>query len=162
VDNTSRENSATYKLKAVVIEGIINAYKAISEIQIEKGWTKAGKYVYEDNDKPQDGSGYYLAWDTDTQNDAKTRYAAGTLFDQGMSGGISDIGGNIRFIPKAGRKKKQTTEEGTDLDPEDMEESIEETEASSQQFSEDRSSECPDEFIDEDTAEDTMIDPIPD
>ena len=162
VDNTSRENSAAYKLKAVVIEGIINAYKAIPEIQIEKGWTKAGKYVYEDNDKPQDGSGYYLAWDTDTQNDAKTRHAAGTLFHQGMSGGISDIGGNIRFIPKAGRKKKQTTEEGTDLDPEDMEESIEETEASSQQFSEYGSSECPDEFIDEETAEDMIIDPIPD
>ena len=134
VDNTSRENSAAYKLKAVVIEGMINAYKAIPEIQIKKGWTKAGKYVYEDNNKPQSGSGYYLAWDTDTQNDAECRYAAGTLFHQGMSGGISDIGGNIRFIPKAGRKKKQTTEEGADLHAEDMEESIEETEASSNVF----------------------------
>ena len=117
-----------------MIEGMINAYKAIPEIQIKKGWTKAGKYVYEDNNKPQSGSGYYLAWDTDTQNDAECRYAAGTLFHQGMSGGISDIGGNIRFIPKAGRKKKQTTEEGADLHAEDMEESIEETEASSNVF----------------------------
>mmetsp|Transcript_6959 Transcript_6959/g.13848 ORF Transcript_6959/g.13848 Transcript_6959/m.13848 type:complete len:92 (+) Transcript_6959:491-766(+) len=49
---------------------------------------------------------------TDTQSDAKTRYAAGTLFHQGMSGGISDIIGNLRFSPKAGRKKKQTKEKG--------------------------------------------------
>ena len=62
MDNPSRENSAAYQLKAVVIEGIINTYKVIPEIQIEKGWTKVGKYVYEDNDKPHDGSGYYLAW----------------------------------------------------------------------------------------------------
>ena len=141
---------------------MINAYKAILEIQIKKGWTKAGKYVYEDNNKPQSGSGYYLAWDTDTQNDAECRYAAGTLFHQGMSGGISDIGGNIRFIPKAGRKKKQTTEEGADLHAEDMEESVEETEASSQRFSEYGSSECPDEFIDEETPDDMIVDPIPD
>jgi len=78
-----------------------------------------------------------------------------------MSGGISDIGGNIRFISKAGRKKKQTTEEGADLHYEDMEESVEETEASSQRFSEYGSSECPDEFIDEETPDDMIVDPIP-
>ena len=99
---------------------------------------------------------------TDTQLDAKTRYAAGTLFHQGMSGGISDIRGNLRFIPKAGRKKKQTTGEETDLDPEDMEESVEETEAPTQRFSEYGISECPDEFVDEETAEDMIVDPISD
>jgi hypothetical protein len=31
VDNTSRENSAAYQLKAVVIEGVINTYKVIPE-----------------------------------------------------------------------------------------------------------------------------------
>ena len=65
-----------------------------------------------------------------TQNDDESRYAAGTFFHQGMIDGISDIRGNIRFIPKAGRKKKQTTEEGADLNAEDMEESVEDTEAS--------------------------------
>ncbi|WPT16854.1 hypothetical protein PSENEW3_00004861, partial [Picochlorum sp. SENEW3] len=140
VDNTSRENPAAYKLKAVVIEGVINTYKVVPEIQSEKGWTKAGNYVYEDNDKPHDG----------------------TLFHQGMSGGISDIIGNLQFIPEAGRKKKQTKEKGTDLDPEDMEESVEEIEAPTQQFSEYGTSDCPDEFVDEETAEGMIVDFISD
>lgn len=162
MENASRENSSAQKLKAVVIEGIVNAHKSIPKGQIEKGWTKAGKYVYEDNGMGHNGSGYYSAWDKDTQNDdAKTRYTAGTLFFEGMTGGISDIGGNLQFIPRAGRKRKQTTQ-GTDQIDEGMEQSVEETAASSQQFSEYDSSQCPDEFIDEETPEDMIVEPMPD
>jgi len=35
--------------------------RQFQKYKLKKGWTKAGKYVYEDNDKPQNGSGYYLA-----------------------------------------------------------------------------------------------------
>ncbi|WPT11463.1 hypothetical protein PSENEW3n2_00000901 [Picochlorum sp. SENEW3] len=85
VDNTSRENSAAFQLKAVVIEG-------------------------EDNDKPHDGSGYYLAWAPKLM--LKLDMPQEHCFTKGMSGGISGIIGNLRFIPKAGRKKKQTKEKG--------------------------------------------------
>ncbi|WPT16195.1 hypothetical protein PSENEW3_00004202 [Picochlorum sp. SENEW3] len=139
VDITSRENSAAYQLKAVVIEGVINTYK---------------KYkLKKDGQRP---ASMYMRIITSlmmvlaiTQHGTQTpkmmlklKYAAGALFHQGMSGGISDIGGNLRFIPKAGRKKKQTKEKGTDLDPEDMEESVEEIEAPTQQFSEYGTSDC--------------------
>ena len=147
MDNTSRENSAAHKLKDVVIEGMINSYKPIPKIQIEKRWKKAGTYVYEDNEKAPDGSGYYSAWDESTQNDATTGYAEGKLLHEGMRGVISDIEGKVSFIPKAGRKKKQAAEEVTDLAAEAMEVSVEETAASSLQFSEYVSPEYPDEFL---------------
>ena len=158
VNNTPRENSAAYKLKDVVIEGMINTYKVIPKMQIEKGWTKAGKYVYEDNDKPHEGLGYHLAWETVTQNSAMTRYTTGRIFHEGMAGGISDIEGKLRFIPMAGRKKNQATEEQEEQSAEDEEESDVET----QQFSEYGSSQCPDEFIDEETPDDMIVDPMSD
>lgn len=68
----------------------------------------------------------------------------------------------MRFIPRAGRKKKRTTEEGTDLITKDMEESVEETAASSLQLSEYGSSQFPDEFIDEENPEDMIIEPMSD
>jgi hypothetical protein len=162
MERTCRENSAFQKLKEVVIKGIISAYKSVPRDQIEKGWTKAGKYVYEDNKVAQQGSGYHSAWDTGTQQDAVTRFNAGTLFYEGMSGGVSVVGGP-QFIPRAGRKRKQPAEDGTGQVPEGgMDASDQETVASTQQYSEYGSSQCPDGFVDSDDEEDELIEGMAD
>ena len=89
--STSRADSSAHKLKDVVIKAIIAAYKSVPKDQIEKGWTKAGKFVYEENDVPDRGSGYHSAWDTHTQNETITAFNTGTLFHEGMRGGVSDV-----------------------------------------------------------------------
>lgn len=61
-----------------------------------------------------------------------------------MKGGISDIGGERVFIPRAGMKKNQAGEE-----EEQIAEDVEESDVETLQFSEYGSSQCPDEIIDE-------------
>jgi len=159
--STSRADSSAHKLKDVVIKAIIAAYKSVPKDQIEKGWTKAGKFVYEENNVPDHGSGYHSAWDTHTQNEAVTAFNTGTLFHEGMRGGVSDVGGP-QFIPKAGRKKKQTAEDATGQIPDAGSEASDDDDeaAASQQYSEYPSSQCPDEFIDAEGEEDEIIEAL--
>jgi hypothetical protein len=110
---TPRGDSAAQKLKEVVIKAIISAYKLVPKDQTEKGWTNAGKYVYEDNKVSGRPAGYHSAWDPETQDEAVKAFEAGTLFHDGMKGGVSVVEGP-RFIPKAGNKKKEKpTEDAT-------------------------------------------------
>jgi hypothetical protein len=120
------------------------------------GWTKAGEYVYQDSQVSDHQPGYLSAWDPRTQVGALASFHAGTLFYEGMSGGVSVVRGP-HFVPKAGRKKRQGAADPTGPAPDaGTEPSVQETAASAQEYSEYDSSQCPDEFIDSDDEEDVL------
>ena len=156
---TPREESRAQRLKDVVIRAIIHAYNSVDTDQVEKGWTKAGKFVYEDSEVSGLQPGYLSAWDPQTQSDAIASFNAGTLFREGMSGGVSVVGGP-QFVPRAGRKKQQGADEATGPAPDAMEESVQETATSSQEYSSYPSSQCPDEFVDSEDEEDEIIEAL--
>jgi hypothetical protein len=97
------------KVKDEVIKAIIKAYNSVPKEQIVTGWTEAGKFVYEDNEKSAEALTYESAWDEKTQGNAALRHIRKELFHKDMKGGVSVVGGEepLAFIPKPGRKKKR-------------------------------------------------------
>ena len=71
--------------------------------------------------------------------------------------------GGPQFIPKAGRKEKQTAEDATGQKPDAGSKASDNGAAeASQQYSEYPSSQCPDEFIDAEGEEDEIIQALSD
>ncbi len=119
---TPRGDSAAQKLKEVVIKAIISTYKSVPKEQVVTGWREAGRNVYEDNRVAARPAGYHSAWDPETQDEAVKAFEAGTLFHEGMRGGVSIVEGP-QFIPKAGNKKKEKpTEDATGRVPDGRQE----------------------------------------
>ena len=153
---TPREKSRAQRLKDSVIRAVIHAYNSVPKEQVVTGWTKAGEYVYQDSQVSDHQPGYLSAWDPRTHVGALASFHAGTLFCEGMSGGVSVVGGP-HFVPKAGRKKRQGAADPTGPAPDaGTEPSVRETAASAQEYSEYNSSQCPDEFIDSDDEENNV------
>ena len=76
-----------------------------------------------------------------------------------MKGGISDVGGP-GFIPRAGRKKKQTAEEAPPRPAPSVDSATSSEHAGDAEYSEYGSSRCPDEFIDAEGEEDKIIEAL--
>ena len=156
------------KVKDEVIKAIIQAYNSVPKEQVVAGWTGAGKFVYEDNEKSAEALTYESAWDEKTQGNAALRHIRGELFHDDMKGGVSVVGGDepLAFIPKPGRKKKRapTAAPGPTAAPELTAPTPGDYDASSSLsvdggYSEYSDDDCPDEedFIDSENEGDEII-----
>jgi hypothetical protein len=150
------------KVKDEVIQAIIQAYNSVPKEQITAGWTEAGKFVYEDNEKSAEALTYESAWDEKTQGNAALRHIRKELFHDDMKGGVSVVGGDepLAFIPKPGRKKKRAPTAA----PGPMAPTSGDSDASSSLlvdggYSEYSDDDCPDEedFIDSENEGDEII-----
>jgi len=154
-DHTNRESAP--QVKSRVIEAVIETYKSISKDNILTSWRISGRNVMRDfygnnHNTVTDFEGYNSAWKEDTQRAACDGHEKGMLFFKGMSGGISDVESNLKFIPVPGRKKKTPAQDicEDDVDMEDRQ-----TTECSQEMSEYSDEE--EESIDIDESDDELV-----
>lgn len=160
------ETGSAFKVKSRVIGAIINSYKSITKECIQTAWRISGKAVVEEFHKgtfqnsSQLWSGYNGAWTEAKQNTAlqiqEKISNTKKLFFAGMSGGISDLGLGLQFLPAAGKPRDPPAQEGSQKDIV-MEEA--QTTESSMEVSEYASKDCPDEdgVSDEDDSDEEEI-----